>query len=90
MVSALPRVLDAWRGGCRRSWLFSKRKPTNELAWGRTIDLASGGDCALGVPEAVHAPIAGLELHVKLRVLTATSGPPPELSLYGLHENPLL
>jgi len=84
-----PTVLDAWRGGSRQSWIFTKRKQgeINGPAWGYTIDLDT---CHIGAPEAVHAPLRvskEASRNIKLRVLEPTSSSPPELSLFGLLES---
>jgi hypothetical protein len=84
-----PTVLDAWLGGSRQSWVFTKRKPseTNGPAWGYTINLDT---CRIGAPEAVHAPLRvskEASRNIKLRVLEPTSASPPELSLFALLES---
>jgi hypothetical protein len=85
-----PTVLDAWKDGARRSWIFTKTGGHSSNAEpGRTIDL-SQPDGGRGVPEAVHAPLIvrkGEGSWFALRVLRPITEPPPELSLVGLFRN---
>lgn len=86
-----PTVLDAWRDGAKRSWIFTKGAPgSSDPEPGRTIDLSQAPNGGLGPLEAVHAPLIvapgdGTQFH--LRVLRPINEPPPELSLAGLFMN---
>lgn len=87
--TAPPTVIDGL-GENSDNWIWIKTRNPGGPGWGYSVDMSGGGAGAVGVPEAVHAPVEIAEgdgARIRIRALEPFASTAPQMDHAAMLQN---